>query len=215
MRRPLALSLIVLGLVVTLIGGTGLFAPFTDRATTGVNSITSGERPKAADLKLSYPAATVDCTGEIYSDDVTTPGISATNAQPGAVVVTRFCLKNAGSAELALSATVADLSQVDVGCTGDETFVDTTCGSDGAGELGSVLYFIVRRSPCSGTGTGSSFPSLLALSATPVVTMGLLPAGTTWCGEVETYYPLNLTADEVVAAQSDKVTWKYAFDGTT
>lgn len=213
MRRPLALSLIVLGLVVTLIGGTGLFAPFTDRATTGVNSVTSGERPRAADLKLAFPRTTTDCVGETFFDNVTTPGISAIDAQPGFRDVTPFCLQNAGSAELAISVTVVDLTNVDVDCTGDESFVDTSCGGDGAGELGSVLFFNVNQFPCGG-GLGTSWFGG-SLSDAAVTSMSLLSAGATWCGSIETFYPLNRTADEVLRAQTDKVTWKYAFDGTT
>ncbi|HEV8490601.1 MAG TPA: hypothetical protein VGQ58_12525 [Candidatus Limnocylindrales bacterium] len=213
MRRPLALSLIVLGLVVTLIGGTGLFAPFTDRATTGVNSITSGERPRAADLKLAWPATTIECTGETYADDVTTPVISATDAQPGFRDLTFFCLKNAGSADLSISVTVVDLANIDVDCTGDESFVDTSCGGDGAGELGSVIFFTVNQHPCDG-GVGTGYFAG-ALSDIPVVSIPLLSAGAIACGSIETFYPLNRTADEVLRAQTDKVTWKYAFDGTT
>src|SRR3954471_5430377 len=50
MRRPALVTIIVLGSVVTLVGATGIYAEFTDRATTGTNTATSGERPRAADL---------------------------------------------------------------------------------------------------------------------------------------------------------------------
>ena len=213
MRRPLALSLMVLGLVVTLIGGTGLFAPFTDRAATGVNSVTSGERPKAADLKLALVASLDECSTATYSDNITTPGISATDAQPGYKQYIYFCLKNAGSAELDVSLNVIDLANVDVDCTGDEAVVDTTCGADGAGELGSVLHNYANLFPCD-VGAGTNYVGGF-LSDLPSIRFFLLPAGAVWCGSIETFYPLNRTADEVLRAQTDKVTWKYAFDGTT
>jgi hypothetical protein len=212
MRRPLALSLIVLGLVVTLIGGTGLFAPFTDRASTGVNSVTSGERPKAADLKLAITDGGTDCATATYSDNITTPGISAANAQPGFKDLIYFCLKNAGSAELGVSLKVIDVANVDIDCTADEAVVDTTCGADGAGELGSVLHNYAVL-VCPG-GTASTYVGGF-LSDSPTTYLSLLPAGAIWCGSIETFYPLNRSVDEVLRAQSDKVTWKYAFDGTT
>ena len=40
---------IVLGMLVTLLGGTGIFATFTDRATGGQATVSSGARPKAAE----------------------------------------------------------------------------------------------------------------------------------------------------------------------
>ena len=67
---------IVLGMLVTLLGGTGIFATFTDRATTGTSTITSGERPKAADLQIA--AANPDTSTGVfncgtYADDLLQP----------------------------------------------------------------------------------------------------------------------------------------------
>src|SRR5919112_3164479 len=129
MRRPLLGSLMVLGLVTTAVGGMGVFAPFTDRATTGLNTVSSGERPKAADLKLAFPVAGyTDCATATYGDNLTTAGIVASNVQPGYNDGRFFCVKNAGSASLTVSASVIDVTDVDNACTGDEAAVDTTCG---------------------------------------------------------------------------------------
>jgi hypothetical protein len=218
MRRPLALSLIVLGLVVSLIGGTGLFAPFTDRATTGVNSVTTGERPRAADLKLAWAIAggPTSCASETYSDDSTTPGHTAIDVQPGYADIQRFCLRNVGSAALAVSVSVIDRVEDDIACTNDEASVDPgTCGTaPGGGEAGNVLTTNFVLYPCEG-GPGP-VPTFIGFLVTdPTASMGTLAAGETWCGSIEVAYGLNRPLDDQLAAQSDRITWKYAFDGTT
>ena len=45
MSRRLLGSMMALRAVVTLIGGAGIFAVFTDRAKTGSSSVTSGKGP--------------------------------------------------------------------------------------------------------------------------------------------------------------------------
>jgi hypothetical protein len=52
-QRRLAVATIGLGSLVTLMGGTGIFAVFTDRATTGTSKVDSGARASAADLKIA------------------------------------------------------------------------------------------------------------------------------------------------------------------
>jgi predicted ribosomally synthesized peptide with SipW-like signal peptide len=217
MRRPLALSLIVLGLVVSLIGGTGLFAPFTDRATTGENSVTTGERPRAADLKLAW--AVLDpfaCDTETYSDDSTTPGHTATDVQPGFRDLKYFCLRNAGSADLSVSLSVIDRIEDDIACTNDEIYVDTaSCGTaPGGGEAGTVLSASFVLFDCE-LGSGPLPTFLGFLVSDPSAGMGTLAAGDTWCGSVDVGYGLNVPVEAQLAAQSDRITWKYAFDGTT
>jgi predicted ribosomally synthesized peptide with SipW-like signal peptide len=53
MERRTAFAIMAIGVVVTLLGGTGIFAVFTDRAETGKGSVTSGELPHAADLQIA------------------------------------------------------------------------------------------------------------------------------------------------------------------
>jgi hypothetical protein len=216
MRRPLALSLIVLGLVVTLIGGTGLFAPFTDRATTGVNSVTSGERPRAADLKLAWAVTLDQCDTATYSDDSTTPGHTAIGVQPGYQDFMPFCLRNVGSAALDVSMSVIDVVNDDVACTGDELVVDPgSCGTaPGGGELGDVLIASFLLIDCV-TSDAPAPTSLGFISSSVPGNMGTLPAGGTWCGVTSVLYPGDTSLDAQLAAQSDRVTWRFAFDGTT
>jgi hypothetical protein len=217
MRRPLALSLIVLGLVVTLIGGTGLLAPFTDRATTGVNSITSGERPRAADLKLAWAVADpFACAAATYEDNSTTPGLTATDIQPGYGELLHFCLKNIGSADLSVSLTVIDVVNDDIACTGDEIFVDPgSCGTaPGGGELGDVFSAEYALLDCD-TGSGPVPTALGFISTGPSSSVGTLPPGETWCGYILAGYSTITDLDAQQLAQSDRVTWRYAFDGTT
>ena len=212
-RRPLLLSIVVLGVVVTAVAGAGTFAPFTDRATSGTNSVASGERPRAADLKLAFnvsgPSA---CATATYVDDSTSPGITAANLQPGSRQQAWYCLKNAGGSPVTLSAITTDLVDTDTGCTGDEAVVDTTCGNNQAGELSSVLSTYVAKFPCEGGAGTNSFGGML-VSPTPV-DLGTLQPGETLCGAVEVSYGLNRTADDVQRAQSDTSTWKWAFTGT-
>ena len=64
----------------TLIGGAGIFAVFTDRAKTGSSSVTSGERASAADLLIaSSPTGPPDCG--TYVDDLVANLITVTDAQ--------------------------------------------------------------------------------------------------------------------------------------
>lgn len=205
----------VLGLVVTAVGGMGVFAPFTDRATTGVNTVTSGERPRAADLKLAYPVGALsDCDTATYSDNTTTAAHTYTNAQPGTADEWRyFCLRNAGSAPVSVSLGAVDGSDVDHACTGDEAAAgDTTCGDNQLGELSGMLSVGYAIFPCTG---GSATKQGAGTLVTLPFALGTLPAGATWCGVTMVGYPDGADPMAVLRAQSDTVTWKWVFDATT
>jgi predicted ribosomally synthesized peptide with SipW-like signal peptide len=133
--------IMVLGALVTLVGGTGIFAVFSDRATGGENTVTSGTRPKSADLRIEPAvldaAGGFNCDGDVdgslfENDDTTTAQFTVTDAQPGNSLGDAYvCLKNVGSAVLALSVSAIDVVDVDTDCTGDEAISgDTTCGLD-------------------------------------------------------------------------------------
>jgi hypothetical protein len=217
MHRPLLVSLMVLGLVTTIIGGFGVFAAFSDRATTGTNSITSLERAAAADLKIATPAlGPEDCATATYTDDLTTGLFSVSDFEPGVNRAEFFCLRNVGTESLSLLALVIDLAETDVDCTGDEAAAgDTTCGAGGAGELGAILEVSFANIPncdSSNLGFGSSGP---LLGTSPVTAMGNIAAGTTFCGAIRIRASGTATVEDLIKAQTDRVTWRFAFEGTT
>lgn len=215
MRRSVLVSMMVMGAVVTLLMGAGTFAVFTDRATTGQNSAESKALPRAADIQLAFNVSgSAACSDAAYVEENASPTVSMSNVEPGSRSDTRFCVKNVGSAALDLTTTVIDVSDVDTACTGDEGAVDTTCGADGQGELGSVLTFYPSWFPCEG-GVGTSGYGGFLSSPQPPVSLGSLAAGEIRCGVVEVSYGLNRPTNDQLRAQSDTVTWRFAFDGST
>lgn len=228
MARHSLRIVIVLGALITLLGGTGIFAVFSDRATTGTNDVTSGGLGHAADLQIATAAVsngTVVC--DAFSDDLATGFFSVSDLQPSAGDAYRgsFCLKNAGSSAVNLTASTIDLSDIDSACTGDEAaFGDTSCGGDQAGELGNVLVAAIAELDCntaaySGQTGSASLSALASPVGLPVGGIvgrpaGDLNPGQTACYFVELRYPDSTPEIDVQLAQSDTVTWRFAFDGT-
>ena len=218
MRRRMAVSVMALGAVVTLIGGTGIWAVFTDRATTGQNSVTSGALPQAADLLITQMGNQLgDCQG--FTDDLATGLFTVTDAGTGNLAVGFVCLKNNGSSALDVSMTAIDLVDVETGCTGDEAAAgDTTCGTNAVpptGELSASLQITIGPFDCV-TGQGNSgfiqFLDVLAGSSMPA---GSLAVGEIGCYQIEVRIPVNLPVSTYQISQSDQSTWRLAFDGTT
>lgn len=217
-RRPLALSLIVLGVLVTLIGGTGIFAPFTDTANTGTNSLTSGTQPRAADIQIVWPAAdTSACAVPAnYVENSQTPGHSATDVQPGYNSFQNFCVKNVGTGTTGLNFRIIDRVETDNTCHGDEAASgDTTCGGGAAGELGSVLQVSVYRYNCT-TGDATLILGIGALAGDNNVSHAdwALDPGEIWCGASQIRYPTGQPVTDVLKAQTDTVTWAFQFIAT-
>lgn len=226
--------IMVLGALVTVVGGTGIFAVFTDQATTGTNSVTSGSRAHAADLQISdgvVVGGAVDCDPDqsgTYDEDLTTGLFSVTGMQPGDPAVEAYvCLYNAGSADLSLVASVLDVVDEDVSCTGDEAAAgDTSCGSapagqpPSAGELGSVLALQIETMNCGDNSV--AFPlqsnSVVNWVANPVPFVTIdgdpLVAGEVMCLRFLAFYPSSTPETSIQLAQSDRVQWRLAFDGT-
>jgi hypothetical protein len=210
-RRP-AMAVMALGAVVTLLGGTGIFAAFSDRAKTGTSSVESGALPHAADLQIgSYSSGTC---GD-FVEDLTTDLLFATDVQEGYGVSIPLCLKSVGSADVTLSMTVIDLTDSETGCTGDEGEAgDTTCGS-GVGELSSALSVGVFRFDC-GTGSGTTADrDWLNASTTKNFALGPLQPGEVACVAADVAYGRNVPELTQQVAQSDRATWRFAFDGAT
>ena len=235
-RQTLRIT-IVLGMLVTLLGGTGIFATFTDRATAGDNSVTTGERARAADLKIAAYDPSQALAGQTFclpattqwDDDTTTAQFTAGSLQPGQHMGPAYlCLLNAGTAPLMVNASVLDLVDADTDCTGDEAAAgDDTCGIDQTsqqpqqGELSPLLLIDLTAISCSDPGTaieGGTEHTLSQYGAqqihfTPGATGISLAPNTVACLKLQAFYPTP-TETEAQIAQSDRVTWKFAFDAT-
>ena len=210
--------MMVLGTVITVVGGTGIFAVFTDRATQGPNTADSGPRPKAADIQLS--TATADTNSAVtcgtFQDDLTTALWEAHDLQPFADIQRYLCIKNVGAAAVDVYMGAIDLQQSDPECTGDEATVDADCGSGaGHGQLADALMIEIERIDCDGTfhlTLGNSL-SALATGSMPV-TATSLPSGEKLCVKAHAEYPFNAPEELIQRAQSDAVSWRLAFDAT-
>jgi hypothetical protein len=224
-RRRVLLTIAGLGSVVALLGLAGLIAPFTDRATTGPNSIESGERAREVDLQLASkdPSTPVPC-GQ-FTNDLATGLISVSSVQPstGGSGGTGVCVKNAGSSTTSVSFTALDLSDVDTACTGDEAAVDIgSCGNGAAGELSPQLTVGFQPTECeTGLPVGVSNSlrlDVLATTSSPLPgaltgsALALAPGETACFDSRWSYGPT--TADAPTVAQTDQATWRFAFDGT-
>jgi hypothetical protein len=219
-RRRVLLTIAGLGSVVALLGLAGLIAPFTDRATTGTNSIESGERAKEVDLQLaSADLSTAPTSCGPFTDDLATGLISVSNVQPSSGSgVTGVCVKNGGSSTTSVAFTALDLADVDTACTGDEAAVDPSCGNGGAGELSPQLFVGFNPIECE-TGLPMGIVAqnrldVLATTSSPLTSgfTGSLAPGQVACFESRWSY-VPTTADAPTVAQTDQSTWRFAFDG--
>src|SRR5688572_6779088 len=212
MERRTAFAIMALGTVVTLLGGTGIFAVFSDRATTGTNSVTSDALPHAADVQIALREA--GACGP-FEEDLTSGLFDASGAQEGYSSSVPLCVKSAGSADITLAMTVIDLADSETGCTGDEAAAgDTTCGT-GLGELSSALAVGTFRIDCA-TGQGPvPERDWLNNASTTNFSLGSLGPGEIACVIVDVVYGLNVPENTQQVAQSDRAQWRFAFDGTT
>jgi predicted ribosomally synthesized peptide with SipW-like signal peptide len=220
-RRPLVAAIVALGGVITLAGTTGVFAVFTDRATTGTNTFATKQLPHAADLVIATGDITIGDTWTVdcgtFTDDLDGGLMTLTDAAPGAGFGTDFvCVKNAGSQTVDVTTSAIDVTDLDTDCTGDEAVVDNTCGVDTttlapqAGELSPLVHVGMHVADCQDANQGGSGIGTLATATNASVTS--LAPGEMICVKYEVDY--NPTEAEANTAQSDTVTWRFAFDGT-
>lgn len=221
-RRPLLITMAVLGTLISLLGGTGLFAALTDTARTGTNSVSSDDLAASADIQLA--TAAVDGTsGAItcgtsadgaFAEDLTTGLFTAADFGPNdGTVETLLCIQNVGSQTVSLSGLVDQLTDLDTACTGDEeVHGDTSCGGNLAGELSGNLTVFYATFDCSNASAAlsRSGTSLLG-NATTAAALGALAPGVIGCYGVSVYYPTDTDAVAVQIAQSDTVTWRFKF----
>ena len=228
MSRRLLGVIATLGLVISAMSGMGVFATFSDTAHGGNNTVSSGERPTAADLRIEPGAlagTTVNCDLEADNvlwdkQDTTTAQFSASGIQPGSSLGDAYvCLKNVGSASLALTISLVDLADVELGCTGDEAAAgDTSCQPGDPGELSMLLHISTARVDCghaaTTTYTGSEDRNLLSLYPLLSDTRSALAPGEVTCVRISMSYP-DPGEDYAQRAQTDQVTWHFEFDGTS
>ena len=234
MARHSLRMVMVLGVLITLVGGTGIFAVFSDRATTGTSDVTSGALGKAADLKIAMATPQDPMNSGPFNcdpplDDLVTPLFNFT-ATAGNADERFLCVYNVGSSALDLSLSAIDITDLDVDCTGDEAaFGDTNCGLEPTsltplpGELSPNLTIETDLYDCN-TGAGLLTPgvpdfqaTLAGLGAAPTTLLpaaGLtnLTAGASVCVRLRVRWAA--TGDNAQVSQSDEATWKFAFDGT-
>ena len=217
-RNNYLIAIMVMGAIVTAVGGTGIFAVFTDRATQGPNTADSGVRPKAADIQLAM--ATSDPTTNAiscgtFSENVTTAPFEESNMQPFSSDYRYMCVKNVGAAPVSLTLSVIDLVSSDPQCTGDEATVDDHCGEGaGHGQLADILYAEFYDYDCDGTFHLSTGETVTAATSNPLQVLAApLDSGETRCTQIGVSYA-NGDVTLVQQAQSDSISWKFAFDAT-
>lgn len=229
MGRQTLRIVVVLGILVTLVGGTGIFAVLTDRATAGSNSVETGAQPRAADIQIAAADAVagqpVDCGGAVggtgFQDDISTAQFSVSNVQPGYQATSWICVKNVGGAPVSLTMGTLDLADLDTGCTGDEAVAgDTTCGfgptmQPQAGELSPLLSVSLKTLACA-TGTPLADDGTTSLdqlvNGNLVIADDAIPVapGAIACVEIALAY--SPSALDAQLAQSDTATWRFKFD---
>ena len=214
MRRPLLITLVALGLVTTLTGASGVLAAGSDRATTGANSLETGSIAASVNLQIAtWDRATGVCG--TFADNLTTGLFALADRQPSSNSIgppQNLCLKNAGQGTINVTVSAIEVVSTETACTGDEASVDLSCGPDQAGELGPLVYTSVDRwASCSVNaqfGSAGSSGFLATFGPGPIASG--LAAGTTMCIAVNVLY--NPSAANAEKGQSDRVTWRYAFD---
>jgi hypothetical protein len=230
MRRSGLMTLALLGAVVSVIGGVGLFAALTDTGKTGTITVDSDAMAGSADIKLTtadvvdadmdgaLESIACDTTG--YSDDLATDPQTASVA-PGFVSdKLYFCIKNVGSQPVSLTFDAFEMVDVELACTGDESLFDLDCGIvggvPGAGELSGVLSVAVDwYAMCELSAGDQSSSGLKLLESTPLpLTHGLSAGGAADCYSLTLTYANGgaNTPAEIQEAQSDRVTWRFRFN---
>jgi hypothetical protein len=210
-KRSALVTAAVLGGLVCLIGGTGLFAALQDSARSGTNSAESDAMAGSADIQVSTATA-ISGTGVAcgtFSEDLTSPLHTVTGVTPDFNSDAAFyCVRNVGSQQVTLSALSDELTDVDYACTGDEALHgDDTCGSGGAGELSSVLRVGYLGVDCATANATTAGLPLLSDNAVTPVAHGTIAAGETRCFRSDVEYVGN-APDVVQRAQSDRATWR-------
>jgi hypothetical protein len=215
MRRSIPISMIVLGLGLAMGSVGGVIAAFTDEALVGPNTFESKALPLATDLKLA-PMQNGSCAS--FNDDLATGLYTVSNLEPNASAQfgSLHCLRNDGSLAANVSYRAFDVVDTELACTGDEAEAgDATCG-EGAGELSGLVELQIMKfgTGCPGGGSGSALNmnTIASLASSPRSFVTLAPGECIAFGPMYRYSPSEIDG---LKAQSDKVAFRLAFNGTT
>lgn len=141
--------------------------------------------------------------------------ISSTGAKPGeAVSDVTVCVANSGDGAALLSLHVLELVDTDPACTGTESTLDTTCGGTQRGELSPTLLQQVGVGKCQSVlpATNPAFDRRLAPApASSLILVGRLARKEVVCVRLRLRYEPP-DSDAGIASQSDRATWRYAFN---
>ena len=210
-KRSVLVTFAVLGGLVCLIGGTGLFAALQDSARSGPNSAESDGMAASADIQVATATVGPSTPGVecgTFSEDLASPLHTVTGVTPGFVSNAWYCVRNVGSQQVTLSALSDELTDVDYACTGDEALHgDDTCGSGGAGELSSVLRVTYLQLDCA-TNNGPGHGLSLSDNVVAPADLGTIAPGADRCFRADVEY-VGSASDAVQRAQSDRATWRF------
>lgn len=219
MQRQMLRLTLILGVLVTMLGSTGVFAVFSDTARGGANSVDSGVRPSAANLMIATATESTGVTCGTFADNLTTAQFTATGLQPNSAPLTSaMCLRNSGAGALSIRVgATGTIRNADTACTGDEAAAgDATCGNGGVGELSPLLDLDVVEISCANSSTIATHSSGLdgLQDAQLPVRDSVVAAGAQICVRFVLTYDRQASESEIQIAQSDLVTWTFTFEGT-
>ena len=168
----------------------------------------SQERGQSVDLQVALRAAGKCGTwAESLPALVIRSGLQPGDRMPDVEV----CLRNRGNATGIAWLRVIERGETETACTADEPTVDPTCAIGMAGELGDGLGVIVAlRAGCAGQASPIVRLPFGFLHQYPVP-VAELRKNEVSCVILGLEYRVS-TAQAAAASQTDRVTWRYAFD---
>jgi hypothetical protein len=213
MRRSLLVSISLVGLVICLVGGTGLFAALQDDARTGVNSATSRGLAGSADIQIALGDAQSPTGCATFTENLAVGLFAITNWDVSNTENKDICLRNVGSQLVSVGAFSESVVDLDDDCTGDEAAVgDTTCGNGQLGELsGNIDLFFSDITCGTQTITGFNTSGSLTSSINQPIPLPDLAVGETRCVKIFVQYRTTASATDRQMAQSDTATWIFRF----
>ncbi len=212
MRRPVLLTLAAVGGIIVLLGGAGLFAALSDTARSETNYVDSGALPPSADLQIATATFANGYVCGSFGEDMTSSLISIVSS-PGEDnhFSYLYCVRNIGSQTVNLTVMAENLNDIELGCTGDESVYDASCGS-GTGELGDFVMVIHERADCLTGAFEIDDMHNLRDTSTTAVSLGALGPNETQCF-MAAIEESSATEAQRQAAQSDRLAWRFAWTG--